>query len=780
MTSQVTAPKFIGARIQRREDPRLITGSGRYVDDIRLLDMHYLALVRSPHGHARIRAIDTSEVATMPGVVAVWTHQDVKHLGPLPVVGVLPGMQKPARYPLARDKVRHVGDPVVAIVATDRYSARDAALAVRVDYEALPAVMDVEQAEKPGATLIHEDLGSNVAAAVTRTLGEPDRAFAAADRIVQVRIMNQRVMPFPLEPRGSVASWDAPKTHLTLWNSTQVPHVLRAHLAPVFGLKESQLRVVAPDVGGGFGAKADINPDDVLTAYAAGAIGKPVKFIEERSENFLAAGQGRGQTDYVEAAVKADGTLLGLRIKILADVGGYLPFLSGIVPLSTVALAAGVYRVQHIEIELHLVYTNKAPTSAYRGAGRPEATFMLERTMDVVASELGLDPVEVRRKNLIEPHRFPYTTPTGATYDSGDYQAALNKALEVLDYDAFRAEQAKARTQGRHLGLGFSIYTEACGSGPSARLGIFGGGWESATVRVERSGRVTVLTGTSPHGQGIETAFAQMVADGLGVAPEEVEVVHGDTDRVQEGMGTFGSRSIAVGGSALHQAIVKVREKAQRIAAVMLEANPVDLVFDEGRYLVRGTPGKALTLAEIARKAYVPVGLPRDIEPGLEAGSYFEPLNQTFPFGVHCAVVEVDADTGKVALRRYLAVDDCGTVINPMLRDGQILGGIVQGAGQALLEEVLYDENGQLLSGSLMDYAAPRADDFPAFELHQTVTPTPINPLGAKGVGEAGTIGSTPAVANAVLDALHPFGVRHLDMPMAPEKVWRAIQGSGR
>ncbi len=773
-----TIPHLLGSPIKRKEDPRLITGGANYVDDIRMLDMHYLTVVRSPYGHARIRSIDTSVAKAMPGVVAVWTYEDVKSMGLMPVPGAVPGMKLAEHAILARDTVRFVGDAVAIVVASTRYGARDAALAVDVDYEPLPVVVDLEKAAEPGASLVNEELGTNVAYVNPLNVGDVDKAFAEADRVVTVRLVNPRVFPMAMEPRGSVAVWEPGTQRLTLWTSTQAPHVVRTLLAAMLGLAENHVRVVAPEVGGAFGSKLDLCPDEVLTSMTARAIGKPVKFIEERRENLQQTIHGRDQIDYVEAAVSNDGTVLGLKLKIYADLGAYCHIVTAAIPTLTVAMATGPYKIRNYTAELIACYTNKTPTAAYRGAGRPEATYVLERLMDLIAHDLDLDPVEVRRKNLIQPDEFPYAAVTGIVFDSGNYQGALDKAVELIDYAGFRRRQSELREQGRYIGLGLSTYIEISGFAPSSALPW--GGWESATVRVEPTGKVTVLTGSSPHGQGAETAYAQIVSDALGVPFDDIEVVHGDTDRVQYGLGTYGSRNMAVGASSLARAAERVRDKARVVAGAMLEVSPDDVVLENGRFGVKGVPDQGLTLSEIAAKAYVPVGLPAEIEPGLEGQAFYEPSNFTTPFGAHFAVVEVDADTGKVTLQRFLGVDDCGTVINPLLKDGQLHGGIAQGASQALFEEVLYDENGQLMTGSLMDYAVPKADDLPSFELHETVTPTPINPLGAKGVGEAGTIGSTPAVVNAVMDALKPFGVRHLDMPLKPERVWRAMQGQGR
>ena len=766
MTTPAT-PNMMGSPIKRREDPRLITGGSAYTDDIRLMDMHYLQVVRSPYAHARITAIDTAAAKAMPGVVAVYTAADVKGLGPLP-----PG--RPAHYALADGIVKHVGDPVAAVVATSRHAARDAVRAIVVDYDPLPVVVDVEAAMAPDAPKIHAELDNNINSVFPIVTGDVDAAFKQADRVVSLRLRNQRVIPMFMEPRATVAMWEAGIQKLTVWVSTQIPHIMRRYFCDFFKLPDQQVRVVAPEVGGGFGAKIGFYPDELLTAFAAIQIGKPVNYVEDRSDNFQQTIHGRDQIDYIEGAVKNDGTLIGLRVKVIGDLGAYIGLNGGSIHNLTGLMMPGAYKVQNYQVEVNGVFTNKTPTDAYRGAGRPEGIYNMERLMDAIAFDLGLDPVEVRRRNYIQPDQYPYQSPSHLVYDSGNYPEAMKRALAAIDYEGFRREQTEARAQGRLLGMGISSYVELCGAAPSAMLPW--GGWEAAAVRVELSGRVTVHTGISPHGQGTETSFAQIVADQIGVAVDDVVVVHGDTDRVHQGIGTFGSRAMAVGGPALMNASAKVREKAIQIAAAMLEASTDDIVFEGGRYQVKGAPARSLTLKEIAAKAYYPVGLPRDIEPGLEGHGYYEPVNFTFPFGVHCAFVEVDPDTGKVTLKRFVGVDDAGKVINPLLLEGQIHGGIAQGVAQALMEEVVYDENGQLLTGTLMDYAIPRADDLPSFELHNMVTPSPNNPLGVKGVGESGTIGSTPALVLAVLDALKPLGVRHLDMPMKSEKVWRAIR----
>lgn len=768
-----TIPKFVGARVRRREDPRLITGRATYVDDVRLPGTLHLAFLRSPYAHARIVRIDSSRARTAPGVVAVVTGAEVKDLaGPLPVASTQPGMRMVRRYPLAIDRVRHVGEPVAVVAATSREAARDALDLITVEYEPLPAVVEVEQALAPGAPRVHEEFPDNQAFVITHDGGDVERAFREADRVIALRLENQRVIPLPMEPRAVLAHRQGDL--LTVWLSTQIPHGARSYYAEIFGLPENQIRVIAPEVGGGFGAKADIYAEEVMTVALALKLGRPVKWTADRREEFVGMSHGRGQVDFVEAAVKNDGTVLGLRLRVLSDLGAYYQlFTAGIAPL-TGLMAVGPYKIPNVHYEIVGVFTNKTPTDAYRGAGRPEATYLLERLMDVIARDLGLDPAEVRRRNLLEPHQFPYTTPTGAEYDSGNYRPTLERALAIVNYRQFREEQARLRAQGRYLGLGLSFYVEICGMGPSKAMG--GQGWEQATVVVEKTGKVTVLAGISPHGQGQETTFAQIVADELGVTPEDVVVLHGDTAIVPKGVGTFGSRGLAVGGTALVMSLNKVKEKARQIAAHLLEAAVEDVVWENGRFVVRGVPGRGVTIQEIAAEAYDARRLPPGMEPGLTASSFFEPPNFTYPHGCHVAIVEVDPETGRVVLRRYVAVDDCGRVISPLLVEGQLHGGIAQGVAQALCEGVHYDESGQLITGSLMDYAVPTAHDLPAFELDRTETPTPVNPLGAKGVGEAGTIGSTPAVVNAVIDALAPFGVRHIDMPLTPEKIWRAIQ----
>jgi carbon-monoxide dehydrogenase large subunit len=760
---------MVGARIKRKEDPRLITGSGNYVDDIKLHDMQHLAILRSPHAHARIKGINTSKAAALPGVLAVLTGGDIKRMSePLPTIGGVEDLKSPEHLAIAVDQVNHLGEAVAAVVASDRYVARDAVDLIEVEYEVLPAVVDVEKAAA-GGPFVHDELGTNVG--YRMEVGtDVEEAFRDADLVVKQRMTNQRLIPNPLENRGVVAQYDPGAETLTVWTSTQIPHMLRGMFATLLRIPEQRVRVVAPDVGGGFGCKLNIYPEDIITAAAAMTVRKPVKWIEDRSEGFLATSHGRDQVAKVEAAAKKDGTITGLRFKITADLGAYNQLFTPLVPTFTGAMASGCYKVAAIKAEITGVYTNKTSVDAYRGAGRPEAAYYIERIVDMVAGELGLNPAEVRRKNFIPPSAFPYATPTGQTYDSGDYELTLNRVLEMADMPKFREEQAKARAEGRYIGIGLATYVEICGIG----------GWESATVRVDGSGKATVLTGASPHGQGQETSFAQLAADELGLPMDDVLVLHGDTAVVATGIGTFGSRAMAVGGGAVVMSTTKVKEKAKQIASHMMEARPDDVVYSEGRVYVKGHAEKGLTLAEVAAAAWAGADLPPDTEPGLEATSHFNPAGATFPFGAHMAVVEIDPETGKVDLLRYIAVDDCGTPINPLLIDGQVHGGIAQGVGQALYEEAMYDDSGQLITGSLMDYALPTATMVPRYEMDHTVTITPNNPMGAKGVGEAGTIGAAAAVVNAAVDALSPLGVKHVDMPLKAEKIWRLIQAGGR
>ncbi len=762
---------LIGAKVRRKEDPRLITGSATYVGDLKLAGMRYVAFVRSPHPHARIRGIDTSATLEVAGVVAVLTGEDLKDdYEPMPMASAgegesgVEGEITTTHYALSIGTVRYVGEAVAAVIAETPGAAEDGAEQVVVDWEELPSVSDVMRALEPDAPLVFEGTKSNVGYSSQRVRGEVDAAFQNAHKVVSARLVNHRVAGIPMEGRAVVAAPDGTTGGVTVWTSTQAPHLSRGDLAKTLGLPENAVRVIAPEVGGGFGVKIGIYPEDVALAAMCRKLNAPLYWVESRSEGMMATTQGRAQIADVEAAVQQDGTVTGLRMRITADLGAYpvSPSMSDL----TKMMAVGVYKIPAVDLENRGVFTNTTPIAAYRGAGRPEAAFYIERTMDLVAHDLGLDPAEVRRRNFIPPDAFPYRTPAGATYDTGEYDKALTRALEISRYQDLRAEQRRRVEEGSGvlLGIGISCYVEVCGFGP----------YESAIVRVEPGGTVTVYTGISPHGQGQETTFAQIVSEQLGVDYDQIIVRHGDTRDTPMGQGTMGSRGLAVGGSAVIGAAGKVREKAIRIAAEALEAAPEDIALERGRYHVRGLPERGLTLAEIAQRAYSG-NVPQGLEPGLEATDFFKVEGLLYPFGTHIAVVEVERDTGFVRLRDYYSVDDCGNRMSPQLVEGQVHGGLAQGISQALLEEVVYDDQGQLVTGTLMDYVVPRASHFPTFTTDQTVTTTPYNSMGAKGIGEAATIGSTPAVANAVVDALAPFGVRHLDMPFRPEKVWKAI-----
>jgi len=766
---------MVGARVRRKEDPRLITGSSQYVDDLQLGGMLYAAFVRSTYPHAIIKKIDPSPALAMPGVVAVITHKELGQwlkgsvqLGGGEGEGEAPAQQEgqagpPQHELLAVDRVRYVGQPIAVVLATERYRAYDAAEAVQVEYEPLPAVVDPEEAMKDGAPQLHATLKNNIAMHTSHQHGDVEKAFAEADVVIKQRFYQQRLVSVPMEPRAVAAAPDPLTRGVTVWSSTQAPHNNRNTLAQALGLSHGQVRVIAPEVGGGFGAKIGAYPEDIILAAIALHTHRPVKWYETRSEHFIATNQGRGQVAYYELAATKEGRVLGLRLKVIQDLGGY-PKVMLLAPL-TAMMSVGVYDIPNVSIETYSVCTNKTPIGAYRGAGRPEAAYYIERMMDLLARRIGKDPAEVRRINYIPPDKFPYQTPAGAQYDSAEYEKALNKALEISRYHEWRKKQQELRQQGRYIGIGLATYTEICGFGP----------YESASIRVEPTGAVIAYTGTSPHGQGLETALAQIIADEIGADFDQIVVLHGDTQSVPEGVGTMGSRSLAVGGGAMLLAAQKIREKAMRIAAHLLEAAVEDIEFADGKYRVKGAPDRAVTLAQIAQAAYSP-GLPADIEPGLVVTDYYAPPGTLFPFGTHVAIVEVFPDTGEVKLLEYYSVDDCGPRINPLLVEGQVHGGLAQGIAQALWEEVRYDENGQILTGTLMDYAIPKASMLPSFVTDETVTPSPLNPLGAKGIGEAATIGSTPTIANAVMDALAPFGIEHIDIPLTPEKIWRAIQ----
>ena len=768
--------KYVGTPTKRKEDPRLVTGTSSYVDDINLPGMLHMAVARSVHAHARIKKVDVSKAEKLPGVHMVVTGAEISaKCGPIPVAGEIPKMKKPVVHLLATDKVIYVGQPIAAVLADNKYIARDAADLIEIDYEPLPAVTNPEKALEKGSPVIHEQFGDNQAYTFGFETGNTTDAFAAADVVVKERFVNQRLAPVAMEPRGTAATLQLPDSELVVWSSTQIPHLLKTQLAVMLGVPENRARVITPEVGGGFGSKLNVYAEEGLVGYLALKTGRPVKWIESRRENMACTIHGRDQIDYVEMALKKDGTILGMKVKIVADIGAYYQLLTAIIPQLTGLLAPGAYRVPTLKFDLVSAFTNKMATDAYRGAGRPEATFLIERIIDVAAQKLRMDPTEIRRKNFPQPNEFPFQTSGGVVYDSANYQQALDKALQISDYAGLRRKQAEMRKQGKLMGIGLSSYVEICAMGPSVAMPA--GGWESGTVRIDPTGKVTVLTGASPHGQGQETSFSQIVADGFGIGLDDVFVQHGDTARIPYGIGTFGSRGTAVGGTAMYLAVQDLRAKLAKIAAHILQVDAAKIEFEDRMLVVKDGSGKSMAFGDAVTQAYIARQLPPGMEPGLEATRFFEPSNFTFPFGTHVCVVEIDEETGEPKIVRYIAVDDCGNVINPLLAEGQVHGGIAQGVAQALYEEVVYDENGQLLTGTLMDYALPRAHDLPMLELDRTVTPSPVNPMGIKGVGEAGTIGSTPAVVNAIVDALSAYGVTHIDMPVRSEKIWKILKG---
>ncbi len=764
--STVGQGSILGNAVHRTEDPRILQGDAQYFDDIPVDGLLHIAFVRSTIAHARIESVDTDDATAMPGVAAVYTAPDLD-LDPLQGFAMVAPVF--ARPPLAVDTVRFVGDLVAAVVAETRAQAMDAAELVVVDYDPLPAVVDAEAALEDGAPLLFPDHGSNVA--IEFDFGEDPTVLDGADVVVEGRFVNQRLAAVPMEPNGILVELgtDDDPGGLTVHVPTQNPHGVRDPLASAVGLEPEQVRVVAPAVGGGFGAKTGLYPEHLIATVAARACGRPVKWTETRSENMVAMNHGRGQIQHIELGLKRDGTIVGLRGRIVCDAGAY-PGIGGFLPYLTRSMAQGVYRIPKIQLNSISVATNTTTTGAYRGAGRPEAAAMLERILDMAGAELGIDPIEIRKRNFLAPEEFPLTTVTGANYDVGEYARALDEAVRIVGYDEVRRDQEARRERGdvRLLGIGVSAYVEVTAGGLFQEYGA---------VEVHEDGTVTATVGTSAHGQGHETAFAMIVAELLGVPVESVRVVQSDTALVPRGMGTMGSRSLQIGGSAVYRATEAVLDKAKRLAAHLLEASVGDMVVHEGGALgVAGVPATALSWGELALAAGDPSKLPEGMEPGLASALDFDQGEASYPFGAHVAVVELDTETGRVELLRHVAVDDCGRVLNPLLVRGQQHGGIAQGVAQALYEGVVYDEDGNPLTANLMDYAVPSAAELPSFEASNTETPTPLNPLGAKGIGESGTIGSTPAVQNAVVDALSTFGIRHLDMPLTAERVWRAIQ----
>ena len=773
-----------GRALKRKEDPRLITGQGTYVEDVTLTGMLHMVLVRSPLAHALIKSIDTSEALKFPGVAAVFTGEDLKEeLGSLPCGWVVPDTKEVPHPPLAVDRVRYVGDAVVAVLAESAAQASDAASLVDVEYEELDAVIEMNDALADGAVQLHEDAPNNTAFEWEVDAGSISEAKSSSDVVVTQRFVNQRLIPTAMENRGVVVDYNAGTNQITMWTSTQIPHLVRVLLALVTGHPEHLIRVIAPDVGGAFGSKLYLYAEEVIAPIIARNLRSPVKWVESRSEGYLATTHGRDHITDIEIAGNKDGTITGLDVRTLANMGAYLSTFAPLVPTWLYGLMlSGPYKIPNIYCKVIAPFTNTTPVDAYRGAGRPEATYAVERAVDLFAQEIGMDPAEVRKINFIPPFEDGYEVATTVSYDSGNYIASFERALEMVGYSDFRKEQQAAREQGKLLGIGLSAYVEICGAAPSAVAGTLGaraGLWESANVRIHMTGKVSVFTGSSSSGQGHETAFAQLVSSELGIPVEDIDVIHGDTSQIQMGTGSFGSRSAAVGGGAIHMSAQKIKEKAKKLAAHILEASEEDIEFEDGKLFVRGAPSEGKTIQEIALASYYYTeDIPEDMEPGLEAMSFFDPKNFTWPGGTHIAVVEIDKSTGEVTLLRYVAVDDVGNVINPLIVDGMVHGGAAQGIGQALQEEAIYDGTGQLLTGSMMDYAVPRASDLPMYELDRTVTPSPVNPMGVKGAGETATIAGSPAVINAVVDALEPYGVKHIDMPAKAEKVWRLIRDS--
>ena len=763
--SQTDRGPYVGRPLKRSEDPKLVAGRGQYVEDITLPGLAHLAFLRSPHAHARIKSLATQAARKAPGVVRVATADDLGPLRPLSFMATIPGLrQAPCPY-LAGAVVDSTGVPVAAIVAESAALARDAAELIEVDYEPLPPIADPERGLEAGAALAHTELGTNQAFSWPLKGGDVDAAFGRAAHVVKVRLDHNRLAGAPMEPRGVLARYEAGSGELTLWLTTQNPFLSRADLAQVLGFPEHKLRVIAPDVGGGFGVKGPLYREEIVAAALARELGRPIRWMSPRTEDLLPTIQARAAVTEAQGAVTAEGEIVGLKARAVFDLGAHLLSLSLVPPMSASTHIFGPYRIQNAELLSLGVYTNTAPTGPYRGSGRPVGVYLIERLMDEAARATGLDPVEIRRRNFIAPHAFPHRTPFGPSYDSGDYERALDRVVELADYGELRREQAAARARGEIMGIGVAAYVES--------TNVLG--WESGVVRVERSGKVTAITGSSPHGQGHETTFAQVIADQLGVAWDDVAVRHGDTLGAPQAIGTFGSRSAGLGGNALARAAGEVRDKGRRLAARLLEASPDDLELVRGGFQVKGLPERVVGWDRIGELAHRGMGLPPEETPGLEATVFFRQDQPSWSFGAGLAVVRVTPETGQVRLERFVAVDDCGNAINPLLVDGQIVGGFAQGLGQVLLERIVYGEDGQLLTGTFMEYAIPRADDMPELVVDRTVTPSPLNPLGVKGVGEGSACVAPPAIVNAVVDALSPFGVHHVDIPLTPEKIWRAL-----
>ncbi len=775
----------IGQSVKRKEDDRLLKGLGHFVEDIKLPHMAHAVFVRSQVAHGIIKSINTEEAKKVNGVIAILTSDDLKGVGGNPTAWIVPDSGQVDgvagnRPLLAQGKVRYYGEPVALVIAETREAAFDAAELVDIEYEELPAVAKLEDALKDGAPLVHEEAPGNIGLRWHVKGGDIDKAFAEADKVVKQRIYINRAAPVPMEPRACIADFDPGADRLTLWVTSQNPHIHRFILSASLGIPENKIRVIAPDVGGGFGGKIPVYNEEIVVSYASKVVGRPVKWVETRSEHFLASIHGRDFLAELEFAVKNDGKILGIRGKSYVDVGAYFSIVSpGVASVLHVLILPGPYKVEAFDYVSHAVFTNTVMLDADRGAGRPEAIFLLERMMDIVADELGIDPYELRKKNYLEPGENVKTV-TGLVYDSVDFPKAVRKFEEVVNYQELRRMQEEARKEGRYIGIGVVSSIDICGFSPSKvtfSVGLQAGQWENAVVRVHPTGKVTVLTGTHGHGQGSDTTYAQIVSGVLGIPLEDIEVLHGDTDETPMGWGTYGSRGVPTGGSAVYMAAKKVFDKAKTIASHILGASADDLEFKDGEFYLKSDPSKKLSMQQIALEANIGANLPEGVEPGLEEEAFYDPTNFTFPFGIHCCVVEVDPDTGEVSFLRYVSVDDAGKIINPMLAEGQIHGGIVHGIGHAMYENIVYTEDGQLLTGSFNEYALPKAHLVPKIESYFTETPSPVNPLGAKGIGEEGAIAGQVAVANAIIDAIKPFGVRHLDGPYTPARIWAAIKG---
>ena len=774
--------KMIGASIKRKEDPRLITGQGKFTDDVYPRGALHMAVLRSPHAHARILSVDTSKAKAYPGVLAVITSTEINDrcLTTFRLFGVREGMNARSRWPMAGDIARYLGEPVAAVVATSLGTAWDATELIDVSYEPLPAVVDMEQAMQGDSPLVHADSGTNLAVHSSNEVGDVSKAFQEARGVVNVRLVEPRLVPNSMEGRAVVADYDGGTDNLEIWVSTQSPHFERDNVAVMLGIPHSRVRIYSQDVGGGFGAKVDTYSETIIASVLSKDVGRPVKWVEQRREHFTTTVHGRGEAQYVEGSYDADGMLTGLKVDYYTDMGSYCrgpsqSVIGGLTPLGI----AGAYQVRNVAWNSYGIYTNKVPVGPYRGYGQHASSYVAERVMDLIAGELGLDPAEVRRRNLVPADSLPYRAPTGLVYDSGDYHATLDKALSVSDYAGLRERQRQARERGELVGIGLATTVDASGFGPSGGL-TPRPSYESASLRVETSGKMTVATGSSPHGQGLETSFAQIVADEMEVPVADVQVIFGDTHIVPPGVGTFASRSLVVGGTALLNASRQVKGRALQIAAELLRTDPEHVVLEGGTFVAEDIPSREVTWAEVGAHAYGIRTMVSDMERGLEATCYWEPPGYTFPFCANVALVSIDPDTGRVTLEQYVAVDDCGVVVNPMIVEGQVHGGLAQGIGPALMEEALWDQQGQMLTGTFLDYAMPTAEDLPSFILDSTVSPSPHNPIGAKGMGESPTIASAATIMNAVADALSPLGVTDVTMPAKEEKVWRVLQEKGQ